>query len=157
MAGICTLTHAMVPLSVLFEDGMNRSTSISIWSVIGFILGGFLLQVFFALLFADTGLPSYYGQVILIGVVDIILSFCAAYFNGKSLSFVVGYTTPFVLLALFNTISLLYVRSVPSHIKGILFSWGCTAVIFLIGFAGGHIGLSLGKRRNRTAGRETGM
>ncbi len=131
----------------LLGDGMSRSISISFWFIIGFILGAFLLQVLFALLFAGAGLPFYYGDAILIGIAGITLSFCAAYFNGKFLLFIIGYTLPFALFALFNTVSFLYVQSLPLNIRVVLSWWGFATLIFLIGSAGGRVGKSLRKRR----------
>jgi predicted membrane protein len=79
------------------------------------------------------------------------LSFCAAVFTDSAISFVVGYSIPFVVLAASNTFALLYSLL---NIRVMLFWWGLAAIIFSIGFAGGLLGRSLRKRHARRMERE---
>ena len=113
---------------------MWRSSSISIWSVVGLFLGGFFLLVFIAVL--GTGISLYYAFVPII-TIDIVLSFYIALFTNSVTTFVVGYSIPFVFLATINLFDLLYSFS---HIWGLVFLWGLAIMIFIIGFAGGLLG-----------------
>lgn len=121
---------------------MGRPTSVSIWAVVGLAFGWFLQLVLLASMFAGTDLSLFFGQALVIGIVDVTLSFCAAVFTDSIFSFVVGYTFPFLLAAVINTLSLLSIR-------GIFFWWGFATAVFLIGFIGGLGGRKFRKRSDR--------
>lgn len=126
---------------------MSRPTTVSIWAVVGLILSGFFIPAFFALLGAGTGLSSYCGLALIIGIVDIVLSFSAAVFTDSALSFVVAYSIPFVLVAASNTFALLYSLL---DIRVILLWWGLAVVIFSIGLAGGLLGRFVRRTRAKS-------
>ena len=145
-----TLMHFRgTPYKFFFEDCMSRLSSTSAWFFVGAVSGGALLQLFFALLFAGTGLAFYYGQATLIALVDFALSFCAAYFSDKGLPFIIGYTAPLLLLSTCDTISLLYIRSMRLNISSVLLWWAFTAVILLIGCAGSYTARSIHRLREK--------
>lgn len=128
---------------------MNQQTSISIWSIIGFALGGFLLLVFTA--FSAIGLPPYYAVATIIGA-DFVLSYCAAVFSGSAGSFVIGYSMPLILVAVSNTIALSY--SLLS-VRVALLWLGFAALVVSVGFASGHIGCAVARRRSHAHPGET--
>ena len=123
---------------------MSRPTTVSIWSVVGLILGGFVLLVFIAVL--GTGIPLYYAFVPII-TIDIVLSFCIALFTNSVTTFVVGYSIPFVFVAASNTFALLYSLL---DIRVILLWWGLAVVIFSIGLAGGLLGRFVRRTRAKS-------